>query len=202
MPAKWWPDWSGETCVIVGAGPSARITPLEDVSGKARVIAINNSWKLCPWADVLYATDYRWWASNHDVPFRGLKVSGDRRSTKFEGVKLVHVRRGSDEFVVTPQGVVAWGGNSGMQALNLAVQWGCQKIILTGIDATVEHGTHWHGDHPDMGNPNSGTVRRWRRAIDAAAPVIAGLGVSVINVSPISTLEAYPKMTFKEALAA
>jgi len=73
--------------------------------------------------------------------------------------------------------------------------------VLVGYDMRVDRGTHWHGDHPDgLNNPADVNVRRWRQILDAQAPLLNEMGVSVINVSPVSALEAYPKMTLEAAL--
>ncbi|GLQ36745.1 hypothetical protein GCM10007908_03650 [Rhizobium albus] len=202
---EWFPDWTGETCVIVGSGPSASSAPIDIVKGKAKVIATNTSWKLAPWADALMACDYAWWAHAKGCPeFQGLKLTVDQIAARtFEDVRLVNCRKGDDRLFLEPINTVGWGGNSGFHALNLAVQFGCSKIILVGIDASVKHGLHWHGTHPrGLNNPTSGNVERWRRAIDRAWTVIEPLGIKVINCSTISALTAYPKMTLQEALDA
>lgn len=65
----------------------------------------------------------------------------------------------------------------------------------------VDRGTHWHGDHPKgLNNPADVNVRRWRQVLDAQAPMLKEMGVSVINASPVSALEAYPKMTLEAAI--
>lgn len=201
---EWFPDWSGETCVIVASGPTAKDAPLEMALGRAKFIAINTSWQLCPWADILFACDVAWWNHAHGCPdFEGMKITIDRNaSRKYEDIHLVECRKADDRIVLKPLGTVGWGGNSGFHCLNLAVQFGARKIILIGYDMTVANGLHWHGAHPsNMNNPKQGNVDRWRRAVDAAAKVIEPMGIRVINCSPVSRLENYPKMSFEDALA-
>lgn len=203
-PPAWFPRWAGETCVIVASGPSASDVPIEQAKGAARFIAVNRSIDLCPWADVWYGCDFEWWKSvGGGVDFAGLKLSVDRRATREQwGIMKVDCRRSDDRLFLDPLNTIGWAGNSGFHCLNLAVQFGCKKIILVGFDMTVEQGLHWHGEHPaGLNNPKRGNVARWRRATDNAAKVIAGAGVTVINCSPVSALENYPKMGFEEALA-
>lgn len=206
MNLDWFPDWAGETVIIVASGPSATDVPIEIGKGKARFIAINNSWKLAPWADMLFACDFAWWKNANGCPeWPALKVSIDRRACEVEAwdIKYVHCLRPDDRLHVAERGVIGWGGNSGFHALNLAVQFGCRKIILVGFDMTLQNGEHWHGRHPEgMNNPTAGNVTRWRRAVDNAATVTNALGIKVINSSPISALQSYPKMSLAEALAA
>ncbi len=202
---EWFPDWRGETCVVVASGPSAKDVPVDLARGKARFIAVNNSWRLAPWADVLYACDFAWWKHADGCPeFAGLKLSIDRQSCRDQpwGVRKVECNKGDDRLNLRQWNTIGWGGNSGFGALNLAAQFGCRKIILVGFDMTIRFGSHWHGDHPErMNNPRSGNVERWRRAVDNAARQLDAVGILAINCSPISALQNYPKMTFEGALS-
>jgi len=172
--------------------------------GKARVITVNNSFKLYPDADILYACDYAWWEHHKGAPdFSGLKLSIDCKAVSRPwGVRQVGINKKDDRLELVRRGTVGWAGNGGFHALNLAVQMHPGKIVLVGFDMRIDHGLHWHGAHPSgMNNPSRRNVERWRRCIDDAAAVISRLGISVINASPISALQEYEKMTFEEALS-
>lgn len=196
------PDWTGETVVIIASGPSAAAAPVDMVKGRAKVITINNSWRLAPWSDILFAVDWRWWKAHRGVPdFHGVKLTIDwrfRHRKEWDIWSLVCPKVENDEIVHRP-GHVAWGGNSGMGALNLADQLGASKIILVGYDMHLMNGAHWHGDHVGSGltNPTSDGIIRWRRAINRAAHK---LRARVINASEASALTAYPKMPLEKAL--
>jgi hypothetical protein len=119
---------------------------------------------------------------------------------KYRGLNRVRVLD-FHEMLTEEAGTIGHGGNSGFQAINLAVQFGAKKIILVGFDMNLGQGMHWHGKHPSkLNNPNVKNVAHWRRRLDAVAPQIAAVGVQVLNASPVSALTAYPKMTFEEAL--
>lgn len=201
----WWPDWAGQSCIIVASGPSAKDIQIESAKGHAKFIAVNNSWQLAPWSDVLYACDHEWWRSaNGCAEFPGLKLTIDKRALEGNdwGVKLVRCVKKNDNAILHRSNTVGWGGNSGFHALQLAVQFGCSKIILVGFDMTISGGVHWHGPHPKgMHNPTPGIAERWRRAVDNAWHAIQPTGTVVINCSLVSALRNYPKMTFEEALA-
>jgi hypothetical protein len=166
------------------------------------VIAINESFRLVPSADVLYACDFGWWEKRRGVPeFTGLKLSQDSKATKRGwGIERVHVIRGDDRLQLVRPGHVGWGGNGGFHALNLAVQFLPSKIVLVGYDMRVDRGLHWHGAHEGLNNPTAPNVERWRRCIDAAAEQIAAMGIRVFNASHVSALSAYPKTSLEEAL--
>lgn len=208
MLARSWPDWSGETCVIVATGPSACV-PLEEAKGKARVIAIKTSWKLAPWADALYGCDKPWWMANQGVPeFRGLKFSPSPTASKlYPAVTLVKLVPKAE--ILTGEigrigcGLRSGGGHSGFQALNLAVQFGVRRIILVGFDMTLDRGEHWH---PHAVGTKAKKDRKGmtecRVALDQCAPQLSRLGVEVINAAPQSALVNYPKMDFRDAIHA
>jgi hypothetical protein len=179
------------------------MVPLERAYGRARLIAVNNSWKLCPWADVLYAVDARWWLDKSGCPkFRGMKVTGDKHAAQRYGLKLVMLARDTQRIQPAGNELVTWGGNSGFQAMNLAIKWGCAKVVLVGIDVTVKNGVHWHGKHgKGLGNPTETSTKKWAASFDGAATELPS-GVSVVNCSPLSALKCFPKMAFEEALEA
>lgn len=187
---------------MVASGPSASGTPLSIAKGRAKVIVVNDCWKLCPWADVLFAGDYKWWEINEGCPeFQGIKVSIDRRACETQEWGIYRVRGyRSDNRISFDPGVLG-GGNSGFNTLNLAVQFQATRILLVGFDMRLDYGVHWHGLHPEeLKNPIVGTVERWRRAMDDAAEILKRKGITVINCSQFSALKCYPKMDFSEAL--
>ncbi|MEI9964383.1 MAG: hypothetical protein WDM92_06425 [Caulobacteraceae bacterium] len=121
------------------------------------------------------------------------------------GVRQVSLRKDGagwcDRILHDEPGVIGAGGCSGFQALNLAVQFGARRIALVGFDARVDRGSHWHGDHGGgLHNPSEATAASWRRHLDAAAPALAALGVAVINASPLSLLQAFPRAPLEDAL--
>jgi len=202
MRPKWFPDWAGQTVVVVASGPSAGTVNLELGRGRARFIAVNDSWKLCPWADILFAGDYKWWERNEGCPeFEGLRVSIDRRACELTDWDICRLRGfRSDQRISFDAGVVG-GSNSGLNALNLAVQLEPARILLVGFDMRLDAGIHWHGLHPvEMKNPTENLVGKWRKAMDSAVALIAAKGIQVFNCSEISNLKRYPKMEFPEAL--
>lgn len=206
-PIDWFPDWSSHQCVIVASGPSAKGIDLLLARGRAKFIAVNNSWRLAPWADVLYGCDFSWWRKQNGVPgFKGIKVSQDRKCPRmYPEIKTVNCVRGYETSgkMVAQRGSIGWGGNGGFQAVNLGIQFGSKKIVLVGFDMRIDKGLHWHGKHEDgLHNPHNGQVERWRKALDAAKPSLDAAGVRVINCSQVSALIAYPKMKFEDALAA
>jgi hypothetical protein len=199
----WWQDWRGECAAIIAGGPSAKTAPVELLRDRIHVIAVNESFKLAPWADILYSCDYAWWQLHKGMrDFKGLRLAHDLRACNEFGLQRIVIEQvGSNELLVERPSYVGAGGNSAFQALNLAIQFGATGIILIGVDCSLDHGQHWHGRHPyPMSNPAESNVQRWQKAFDGAAARIAGLGIDVVNCSPISKLTQYPKLSIAEAL--
>ena len=73
VPALWGSD---ETAVCLGGGPSLAPQQVDTVRGKARVVAVNDAYRLAPWADVLYVCDHKWWGWHPAaLDFAGEKVT-------------------------------------------------------------------------------------------------------------------------------
>ena len=201
-PWREWPDWSDRPCIVVASGPTAATARLERAKGKARVLVVNEGWRLCPWADALYAHDFAWWACASPTAFSGLKIAGDPRAgAEFgaDGVRWVRIRHGDDRICLDTVGEIGSGGNSGFQALNLALGFGARRIALVGFDMTLDRGVHWHGRHQrGLKNPTETVVALWRKRLDAVAESIARAGAEVINASPHSALTAYRKAPLED----
>lgn len=197
-----WPDWAGETALIIGTGPSAAESPLDVAQGRARAIAIKSAWKLAPWADALYGLDVGWWVANQGgVKFKGLKFSPSPTVCNvYRDVRRVRLRP-FNKILTKETGVVgcglrSGGGHSGFQAINLAIQFGARRILLVGFDMTLDRGAHWSRDYRGVGRPDASRVGSWRKEMDE---VDFG-NVEVINCTMKSALTAFRKMSLAEAL--
>lgn len=109
------------------------------------------------------------------------------------------------EFLTEEPGVIgtggAEGGNSGFQAINLAIQFGARRIVLVGFDMRSDLGLHWHGHHgKGLNNPKLRNFIAWRRTLDRAAAQVKGLGIEMLNASPVSALTAYPMARLEDVL--
>lgn len=192
--------WPGETCFIVGGGPSLLGFDFSKLAGK-RVIAINSSVFSVPTADVLFFGDYRWWSWN------GKKVLESFPGKIFTGSEASHprvmnlVKRAPDPlFLSTERGEVVMQRTSLTAAMNLAVHFGCRRLILLGADqqAAPDGRTHHHDAHPVRQ-----VVGCWDRQlveIRKTATALKDMGVEVINTSLESRIDWWPKRSIDEVL--
>jgi len=204
----WFPDWTGECVAIVAAGPSVKQDDVNKLKDRIHVAVINESYRLAPWADVLYACDHHWWIHVKGAKnFSGIKITQDEIAIRhFPELKKVSVKKDKasivHELLMDKAGEVGGGGHSGFQMINLSVQFGATGILLIGFDMCGDpNKPHWHGRHaPPMNNPIEVNFKNWRKYLADAKPKLEALGIDMVNCSPISTLQDYPKMTVDEAL--
>lgn len=196
MKRKYWSVprmWDGQTVAILASGPSMSSAVAEKCR-RFKTIAINNTFRLAPWADMLYAADALWWTVTKDwKDFHGMRVTCD--DTAFpELLQLRHT--GPTGFDPDPS-CLKTGSNSGYQAIHVAVHAGAKRILLNGYDM---RGGHWHGRHvAPLRDHGEGIYVRWLKAFETLKPALHG--VEVINCTPGSALKTFPMMSLDEACA-
>jgi hypothetical protein len=169
------------------------------VRGIARVIAINAAYYLAPWADVLYAADARYWAHLQGAPdFLGAKYSLEAAAAKWPGVRVLK-NLGTQGLAVDPSGLKS-GGNSGYQAINLAVHFGAARILLLGYDMGPRRGQdHFNQYYPSRSTP---PYSLFLRHFESIVPPLRAAGIEVVNCTPGSSLKCFPQQRLAEALPA
>jgi hypothetical protein len=207
--------WDADvSVVIIASGPSLTREDAGFCRGKARVIVINDTWRMAPWADVLYAYHAQWWnyhsgVSGFDghkwtsVPFEDdFKLSGDVPLQEAAICRwgLDWIRGKMAAGMSFDEGLIHFGGNGGFQALNLAVLFGAKKIILLGYDMQESDGkSHWHEDHPATIRRNM-TFGLWRDKLGEAASGLLDRGISVINCTRRSALNCFPRAILQDVI--
>lgn len=200
---SWWPDWRDECVAIVASGPTIKLVNVDCLKDRVHVIAIKQTLEKCRWAEIVYGCDAAWWNHRKGLPeFRGIKLShGTAAIQQFKDIRKVSIKM-VDEILVDEPLLVGNGGNSGFQAVNLAIQFGAKNIILIGFDLHDRGGAHWYGRNTawGMNNPMRVNFDRWRNGFDAVKRRIKELDVDVVNVSPDSDLHAFRKQPLDEVL--
>ncbi len=205
-------EWEGETCAVLASGPSMTRAAAELVrESGCRSIAVNNQGipfdghaAMAPWADILYASDAKWW---HNYAKEAAAFAGRKVTIAQSGDREPHLI--SDEVAVMGHGGVngfdertthlRTGSNSGFAAVHLAIHFGVRRIVLVGFDMHGKRGEHWFGHH------------FWRRGYKSrydlfincfkrAAPEFSARA-EIVNCTPGSALTCFPSMDLKEALS-
>jgi hypothetical protein len=170
------------------------------------VLMINDCYKVAPWADALYACDNAWW-NIHGNCFKGQKwachqdVEANNKLELAEKLDLNLVSSKDGDYFSLDPSVICHGSNSGFQAVNLALHFGCKFIVLVGFDMRCVNGSaHFFGRHPDpLGDGDDNTYRKFANAFARAAPSIPS-DVTIINATPNSALTCFPMMPLSDAI--
>jgi hypothetical protein len=189
-------DWEWQPAVVVASGPSLCQEDVDWCRGKARVIVVNDCWRMAPWADALYAADLKWWDYHGGVPeFAGEKWTCDKTAAAKYG--LLHVVLVPGEGYSRDRAKIhRLGGNGGGQAANIALLRGAWPVLLLGFDMQPTGGKkHWFGDHPKPLDRAQNFVG-WKQAMDAAALDC------ITNCSRETALTAYRRGRIQECLPA
>lgn len=132
------PDlWAGETVAILGSGPSMSQEVADSVRGLGcKVVALNHTVKLAPWADALFALDPLWYCAGAP-DFAGLRVIG----CEDENLDALYIGHLSEVVVLStaPSHIVDIR-NNGLSAIRFVSRTGAAKILLYGFEPEkLEH---------------------------------------------------------------
>lgn len=190
--AEWVGRWSGVTVVCIASGPSLRLEDCEAIrrSGYPTIVT-NTTFRLCPWADVLFGFDARWWQhykAEVDAVFKGSLLCWSAAG-RVHGVRCLDKTDWFHHF-----------HNSGASAISLAISGGALRVILLGYDCQRTDGkTHWHGDHPPkLGNARS--IKNWPTQFKNVARYAEQAGIAVLNCTRQTSLTCFPLFNLEEVM--
>lgn len=110
--------------------------------------------------------------------------------------KVGHEKRAG---VSAKPNTICEGGNSGFQAVGLAMLFGAARVVLLGYDMQATgRRLHWHADHQGkLANPVPGKFRDWQRNFAALASEAT---VPIVNASRETGLTCFPRVQLSEVL--
>jgi hypothetical protein len=217
--------WSGD-CWIIGGGnsmlkqfdiPAELITKVEkgedslsafspylSVLHSKNVIGTNAAFMLGSWVSVAYFCDANFFRENlaEYLAFKNLKVTCSSSIPKEVAHLALNVKRVKRDYKsgISPHpDTICWNHNTGGAAINFAIWAGATRILLLGFDMDPEADkTHWHNLYSQK--TNKVAFDRFQRYFPAIAEQAKQRGVEILNLSPDSKLEAFPKLSLKEVL--
>lgn len=177
--------------VCIASGPSlteeqvSLVKAREDIT----VIAVNDNYKIAPFAHHLYAADTHWWElhiKEVNKVFSGKKwIPRDEVVAKKYGITSIPCEYKPG---LGKNGMLHCGHHSGYQAINLAVHLGGTKIILIGYDMGVHSGkVHWFGSHPKPLR-NEMRYEKWIRHFEQLGKDLAKQSIDIVNCSPTTNI--------------
>lgn len=208
--------WPAATVAILAGGPSlsaeqaVRVRAAQ-LAGRCRVIAINRSVEIAPWADLLWFCDEQFYLQHRAAveAFAGLRATLENYALRdrLPGLWCLH-NLGSG---AGPEGPffgesygLCNGRNSGYQALCLTA-WLTGRggtALLLGYDMKPgpRGESHWHGGYRHRATP----ANTWRDVMlpgfAPLAPVLAARGLRVINVTPGSAIDCFERGELADVL--
>lgn len=186
-----------DTIVCIASGASLTQADVDYCRNKARVLVVNDNYRLAPWADWLYACDGAWWrvyASDVQDTFAGECWTRDQPAADKYG--LHWIESSPEPGLSRDPWLIREGKNSGYQAINLAYHFGAKRIVLLGYDMG---GSHWFGEHPQS-LPVKSNYDAFRREFPALARDLKAEGVEVINCSRNTILDVFRQSTVGKVL--
>lgn len=196
------PFWKGEDAFVLCGGPSLDPEFIQRLRGRprSRVIAINQSYLIAPWADMLFFADDRWWKRETTERPEALK--------HFEGQIVTIARHSKHELLwhvhrVIPEpgkGLSKDGNTVAMErtslhaVLNICLHKSARRIILIGADNKegADGRIHHHAEYPWSRKKDTWALKMEQLAF--AVKPLADAGIEVINASTESTLPWWPKV--------
>lgn len=189
-----------EVVSVVGGGWSVRDIDIDLIPGT--IIGVNDSAVHLPRCDIAVSMDRLWTEHRFSFLRERRALAWLRRSavqnvnSKFPWLHVFECDHESSEFSEAPD--VLNGPNSGHCAFNLAYQLRPKLIVLFGFDMGRDRNgsAYWYPPY-DWTNAAGGTSSRkyqdWAARFFSAASKCKSAGIEVLNASPSSAIEVFPK---------
>lgn len=171
------------TWVVCATGPSLKREVVDSLKGRCSVVVVSDAFRLAPWADALASTDAGWWHHNADaLEFAGKKFGAMPSFREVRGVEILPAETHT---------------NSGLLGVMTAVHLGAKQVLLLGFDLHSP-GQHFFGRHKEpLKSTTAQRMEVFRRQFAGYKP----RGVEIINCTPGSALDCYPRGNLADCLA-
>lgn len=197
------PAWAGLDAFVICGGTSVvpdLVQRLRERPG-ARVMVINSSYLIAPWADVLFYADERWIRREMKERPQELAAFGGDIMTidshcRIERAKLLRRTMPKLSGINKDRGTVAMERTSLCGALNICYHKHARRIILVGADnRDGDNGRiHHHDEYPWPRKRTTWVVKE--KELEKTVAPLEAARIEVINASPTSTLEMWPRVDF------
>jgi len=192
------PIWRDQDCIIIGGGPSIKNIPnLQEIIKDQNSIGCNDAYLFN--TTICLSGDTRWYKHHGQLEefknYKGLKLSCSSDAKKFDD-QMYYVKNKSSGLS-EDNDKLAFNGNTGAAAINLALLLGATNIFLLGFDMTLDSNgeSNWH---PNIAEVPQRKYTYYKNKIQILSELINQKypDVKIYNCNPESKLESFPKMTF------
>ena len=162
-------------------------------------MGVNDAYRLVPDLDYLYAPDESW-VAHHENDVKRCQArkftAYSKDSKQFDGWEALPWK--DQPGLSTNPAYFHTGCHSGLGLINIAYQLGCRLLILIGYDGRGG-GQHFFGPHPRDLYVETNYEKHNKRHASVAADSRA-LGLTIINATPGSAINAHRRMSLAEAI--
>lgn len=200
--------FAGVPGVLLATGPSLNREDIEYIrplhaAGKIAVFGLNDAYRICDFLDVLYFCDPRWLASNLDVlDYKSGQLWSQDVNVRSKHAGRIHRVAGSSGSGLSKlKNHIHFGGNSGLQLLNLVWHFGVREFYLLGYNmgksGRGSKKQHFFGPHPKPLNQSD----NYKSFVSAFRAIDKETRAMVTNCTYPTGLDGvFEQMPLKEAL--
>jgi head-tail adaptor len=188
------------TIVVLGCGPSLTQADVDYCRGKAEVMAVNDAWRLAPWADWMYAADVSWWGMHAGA----VKSRVRRRVLDAEraGGRMVrpaaHLQRRRAGLEPRPAGDQPERQQRRAGDEPRRITWARSGSCCSGSTCAART---FHGSHPaPLNDPIALSFQVWQQGFHALAEGLAWQGIKVVNCSRHTKLTGFTRGALETTL--
>lgn len=200
------PDWQGLDVFLVCGGTSVVPAEVEKLRGRpnSKVVVINSSYTVAPWADMLFFADERWWlrelAEGRREALEAFEGAIVTNSWKVQHPRFHHLKRALPPGLSRDRGTCSLQFTSVTAVLNICLHKKAARVVLIGVDGRDgENGrAHHHAEYPWPRNPETYDVKE--REFESIKADLERGGVVVLNASPITTSKVWPRVNLADFL--
>jgi len=200
--------WSGQSCYVIGGGPSLKDFRWDCLKPRKNVIAINRAFLDCPWADVFFTEDLRvielyclrpeWKAFQGVRAYHALSPDQKAKALALDPDLFIIERQREDKFWSKRfADGLSLSSNSMIGALNMVDILGADPIFILGLDCNRTGGkvTNYHPDYERAGFERTGDDQYESFASDFKWWAALHLREKqVYNLNKLSAVDCWPKL--------
>lgn len=198
---------------IVGGGPSLRGVDLSGLKGRCAVIGVNRTAEILSWVDACVTIDTLTLLPKFGLgeAYKGPIIAGvpDDYGSPYAEKSCDRVPRRSDIIywrrvdrcgLPVEDKTLHGGADSGYGALCYAWSMRPRRIVLFGCDMTFGQGHWYRQEETDCHSRHrlKEIIDRWR----SSRQQLSNAGIEVINASPDSRIDWWPRVAPQEGMAA
>jgi len=169
------------------------------------VIGVNMAYQLGDWIDIVFFGDKGFFLKNKESlgKLNNIRVGCVPYVKDIGWIKYVSKDKNKTKGISSTPNKIAWNGNSGGAAINLAYQLGAKQIILVGFDMNVDEKERqwWHQLYAKRDTEKGKRIfARHKDYFSHIAEDAHRLGVEIINANPDSAIDNFRKVHIKQIL--